>query len=40
MRLPLAGFAGADTSLLRAVAFTAGQPAGAFAFRIDRVELR
>lgn len=40
VRLPLAGFAGADTALLRAVAFTAGQPAGAFAFRLDHVELR
>jgi hypothetical protein len=40
VRLPLAGFAGADTALLRGIAFTAGQPAGAFAFRIDRVELR
>lgn len=40
VRLPLAGFAGADTALLRGVAFTAGQPAGAFRFRLDHVELR
>ncbi|MEJ7747342.1 MAG: CIA30 family protein, partial [Luteimonas sp.] len=40
VRLPLDGFAGADPALLRAIAFTAGQPAGAFRFRIDRVELR
>ncbi|MFD0738856.1 CIA30 family protein [Lysobacter koreensis] len=40
VRLPLAGFAGADPALLRGVAFTAGQPRGAFVFRIDRVELR
>lgn len=40
VRLPLADFAGADPALLRGIAFTAGQPAGAFAFRIDRVELR
>lgn len=40
VRLPLADFAGADLSLVRGIAFTAGQPAGAFAFRIDQVELR
>ncbi|MCY7355693.1 MAG: CIA30 family protein [Lysobacter sp.] len=40
VRLRLDGFDGADPALLRAVAFTAGQPAGAFRFRIDRVELR
>lgn len=34
------GGAGADPALLRGVAFTAGQPAGTFAFRIDSVELR
>jgi hypothetical protein len=40
VRLPLAGFAGAEPALLRGIAFTAGQPAGEFRFRIDRVELR
>ena len=40
VRLPLAGFAGAELSLLRGIAFTAGLPEGAFAFQIDQVELR
>ena len=40
VRLPLAGFAGADLSQVRGIAFTAGQPHGTFAFRIDGVELR
>lgn len=40
VRLPLDGFPGADPSLLRAIAFTAGQPLGAFEFQIDQVELR
>ena len=40
VRLPLDGFAGADIALLRGIAFTAGQPAGAFRFQLDRVELR
>ena len=40
VRLRLADFPGADPSLLRAVAFTAGPPAGAFEFVIDQVELR
>lgn len=40
VRLPLADFAGADLSLLRGIAFTAGQPAGPFEFRLDHVELR
>src|SRR5690606_42102344 len=40
VRLPLAGFAGADLSLVRGIAFTAGQPAGPFEFRLDHVELR
>lgn len=40
VRLKLADFPGADPSLLRAIAFSAGQPAGAFRFQIDRVELR
>lgn len=40
VRIPLADFAGADPKLLRAIAFTAGAPAGTFAFRIDQVELR
>lgn len=38
--MPLAEFNGADATLLRAIAFSAGEPAGAFRFRIDRVELR
>lgn len=40
VRLPLAGFNGADLAQLRGIAFAAGQPAGAFAFQLDRVELR
>lgn len=40
VRLPLADFPGADPALLRAVAFTAGQPAGGFEFFLDQVELR
>lgn len=40
VRLPLSGFPGADLSLLRGIAFTAGQPGGAFEFFIDNVELR
>lgn len=40
VRLPLAGFNGADLALLRGIAFSAAQPAGAFAFEIDNVELR
>lgn len=40
VRLPLAGFAGADLARLRGIAFTAGQPQGEFAFAIDQVELR
>lgn len=40
IRVPLKGFNGADLARVRAIAFTAGQPAGAFAFRIDRVELK
>ena len=40
VRLPLADFPGADPALLRAVAFTAGQPAGRFEFFLDEVELR
>ncbi|MCY7313159.1 MAG: CIA30 family protein [Pseudoxanthomonas sp.] len=40
VRLPLSGFRGADLSQLRGIAFTAGQPQGAFEFRIDHVELR
>ncbi|MCD9032097.1 CIA30 family protein [Luteimonas sp. Y-2-2-4F] len=40
VRLPLSAFAGADPARLRGIAFTAGLPEGAFAFRIDGVELR
>ncbi|WP_202843142.1 CIA30 family protein [Luteimonas saliphila] len=40
IRLPLSAFAGGDLSQVRGIAFTAGQPQGAFEFRIDRVELR
>ena len=40
VRLPLADFPGADPALLRAVAFTAGQPPGRFEFFLDEVELR
>jgi imidazolonepropionase-like amidohydrolase len=40
VRIPLDGFAGADLSRVRGIAFTAGQPAGAFAFQIDSVELK
>lgn len=40
VRLPLAGFPGADPSRLRGIAFTAGQPAGPFEFFLDQVELR
>ena len=40
VRLPLADFPGADPALLRAVAFTAGQPVGGFEFFLDQVELR
>ena len=40
IRIPLKGFNGADLARVRAIAFTAGQPEGAFAFRIDRVELK
>jgi imidazolonepropionase-like amidohydrolase len=40
VRLPLAAFQGGDLSQVRSIAFTAGQPHGAFEFRLDRVELR
>ena len=40
VRLPLAGFAGADLTQVRGIAWTAGQPEGAFAFALDDVELR
>lgn len=39
-RLPLAGFDGADPARLRAIAITAGEPEGAFAFDLDQVEIR
>lgn len=40
VRIPLTDFAGADPATLRAVAFTAGLPEGAFELYIDQVELR
>lgn len=40
IRIGLKGFDGADLARVRAIAITAGQPEGAFAFRIDRVELK
>lgn len=40
VRIPLSGFNGADLSRVRGIAFTAGQPVGAFAFQIDSVELK
>lgn len=40
IRVPLSAFNGADTQRVRGIAFTAGQPHGMFAFRIDGVELR
>jgi imidazolonepropionase-like amidohydrolase len=40
VRIPLSGFNGADLSRVRGLAFTAGQPVGAFAFQIDNVELK
>lgn len=40
IRMRLDGFAGADLSRVRGLAFTAGQPQGAFAFQIDDVELK
>ena len=40
VRLPHDKFDGADPAQLRGVAFTAGQPAGTFEFRIDGVEMR
>lgn len=40
VRLPLAGFAGADPATLAGMAFTAGEPAGAFWFELDDVEIR
>ncbi len=38
-RLPLAAFAGADLSRLRAIGYTVGRPAGSFAFQLDGVRL-
>lgn len=40
VRIPLADFKGADLARVRGLAFTAGQPAGDFAFQIDNVELK
>jgi hypothetical protein len=40
VRIPLADFNGADLVRVRGLAFTAGQPMGAFAFEIDDVEVK
>ncbi|MBP6750917.1 MAG: CIA30 family protein [Xanthomonadaceae bacterium] len=40
VRLPLANFSGADLVRVRGFAFTAGQPAGVFAFEIDDIEVK
>jgi len=40
VRLPLDGFAGADLTQVRGIAWTAGQPEGRFAFALDDVALR
>ncbi len=40
IRVSLKAFNGADLARVRGIAFTAGQPGGAFAFRIDHVELK
>lgn len=40
VRIPLNGFNGADLARVRAFAFTAGQPQGAFRFEIDDVEVK
>jgi hypothetical protein len=40
IRLPLSGFVGSDLSHLRAIAITAGLPAGKFRIDIDSVEIR
>ena len=40
IRLPLADFQGGDPAQVRGIAFTAGQPHGAFEFELDQVELR
>lgn len=40
IRLPLAQFKGADLAQFRAIAITAGLPAGAYQFDIDAVEIR
>ncbi len=39
VRLPLTGFAGADLSQVRGIAWTAGQPQGSFVFALDDVAL-
>lgn len=40
VRIPLDSFNGADLARVRAFAFTAGQPQGAFRFEIDDVEVK
>ncbi len=40
IRIPLAGFNGADLARVRGFAFTAGQPIGTFAFEIDDVQVK
>jgi imidazolonepropionase-like amidohydrolase len=39
VRIPLAGFQGADLQQVRGLAFTAGLPAGTFSFEIDNVRI-
>lgn len=39
-RVPLTGFPGSDLAQLRAIAITAGLPAGTYEFDIDSVEIR
>jgi imidazolonepropionase-like amidohydrolase len=39
VRIPLAGFQGADLQQVRGLAFTAGLPAGPFSFEIDSVRI-
>jgi len=40
VHLPIDKFTGADLAHLRALAFTAGLPAGEFSFELDDIELR
>jgi hypothetical protein len=40
VRLALADFPGVDATQLRAIAITAGEPAGGFSFDLDAFEIR